>query len=451
MKRLPIISRRAALPLVLWLAVIATAAAQESDMATPASGLHVRSFSGYAVYYSNSLPHTLGSQAIESNLLSDAAGGASAELAWTHYAERTSFSLIYIPSYTGHLQYSGWNAFNQRSSFQMMRKLAPRWTLTFSGAADLSTTDQFLFAPTTLGAAAEVPAKSEDLATAMLSGRFNDPRLAPVLGGAQVSQSPLQVLLYGDRVLNTAAQASLAYSYSPRLSVVVNGGGNRSQHVSQNTGPAGNGLLSNTTSENLSVGLSYSLSPRTQIGGTVTGARSESLLQDNFTTTSVGTLGRKLSTKWFVQVQGGVGVMKALRDSALEQRTVRPHPVIGGSLGYKSFSHTLLSSYDRAVSDAYGLGASTSSSASGSWLWRRPGSDWSLTASGGWQKLEGTLAGTATGWRTTAGIGRSLGHVTLLVEYAYLKYSGIQQQTLFLSQSAVRVSTRWRPNPALLR
>jgi hypothetical protein len=252
-------------------------------------------------------------------------------------------------------------------------------------------------------------------------------------------------------VLNTAAQASLSYSYSPRLSVMVNGGASRSQHVSQDTGPAGNGLLSNTTAENLAVGLSYSLSPRTQIGATVTGSRSESLIQDNFTTTSIGSLGRKLGTRWFVQVQGGVGMMNSLRDFGLVRSTARPRPVTSGSLGYKTFSHTLLGSYDRTVSDAYGLGATTSSSASGSWLWQRPGSDWSLSASGGWQRLEGTLEGTATGWRTTAGIGRSLGHVVLLMEYAYLKYSGIQRQTPFLSQSAVRVSMRWRPGPALLR
>jgi hypothetical protein len=446
---LPISFRRAALPLGLLMAAVAPVSAQDGD-AAPTSGFRIRSFSGYAAYYSNSLPRTAGLQPA-TNLLSDVAGGASAEMGWTRYGQRTSFMLTYIPSYTGHLQYSGWNAFNQRMSLQATRKLAPRWTFTFSSAADLSTIDQFLFAPTTLSAAAAVPAKFDDLATAMLSGRSNDPRLAPVLGGAQVSQSPLQELLYGDRVLNAAAQASLSYSYSPRLSIVVNGGGGRSQHVSQDTGPAGNGLLNNTTSENLAVALSYSLSPRTQVGASVTGARSESLLQDNFTTTSLASLGRRLGTRWFMQVQGGVGVMKSLRDSGLERSTARPRPVTGGSLGYKSFSHTLLGSYDRTVSDSFGLGSTTSSSATGSWLWRRPGNDWSLSASMGWQRLEGSVAGTNSGWRTTAGIGRSMGHVVLLVEYAYLKYSGVQQQTPFLSQSAVRVSMRWRPDPALSR
>jgi hypothetical protein len=442
------ICRRSALALGLWLAAVSLAPAQDSDASSP-SGFHVRSFSGFVVYYSN--PQATGGLLPGgTNLPSDVAAGGSAEMGWTRYRERTSIAFTYTPSYTGHLQYSGWNAFNQAMSFNVMRKVAPRWTLMLSAAANLSTLDQFLFAPTAFSNAVAIPANFEDLASAMLAGRFNDPRLAPVLGGAQVSQSPLQTLLYGERVLNTSANASLSYSYSPRLSITVGGSGGYSQRLSQDGVPAGNSILENATSENLMAGLSYSLSPRTQIGASVSGARAASPVEDTLTTTSVASIGRKLGTRWFVQLQAGLGMMTSLRTTTLQPLSTSPHPVITGRLGYKTFSHTLLGSYGRTVSDSYGLGATTNSSATASWQWKRPGRNWGLAASFEWQRLAGTLIGDGTGWHSTAGVSRSLGHVVLLMEYAYLSSSGLQQQAPFQSHS-VRVSTSWRPNPALFR
>lgn len=445
--------RSLTLPLGLLLAACSPAAAQDGDVPPPAGGFHVRSFTGYAVYYSNSLPGNGGFQPTLTNLGADVAGGVSADIGWTHYAERTNATFTYVPSYTGRLRYSDWNALNHAMSFNAIRKLAPRWTFGLSGAVNLSTLDQFLFAPTTLGAAVATPAKFDDLASAVLAGKFNDPRLASILGGAQVSQSPLQTLLYGDRVLNSAAQASLSYSYSPRLSITVNGGGSRSQHLSQNDATLNaNGYVDSTTSEYGTVGLSYSLSPRTQIGASVTGSRAASLFEDTFTTRSVASLGRTFGSRWFVQLQAGIGIMNSLRQTTLQVLSTSPHPVTGGSIGYKSFSHTLLGSYDRTVSDTYGLGASTNSSATASWQWKRPGRAWWLTADTGWQRLEGSFAGDVAGWRSSAGIGRSLGHVVLLMDYAYLRYSGTQQRTVYnVSQSAVRISMSWRPNPALFR
>ena len=57
-------------------------------------------------------------------------------------------------------------------------------------------------------------------------------------------------------------------------------------------------LLANTTSGNASVAISYSLSPLTQLGGTVTTNRASSSLQDAYTTTSLASLGRTLGRRW---------------------------------------------------------------------------------------------------------------------------------------------------------
>src|SRR5207253_4832064 len=125
----------------------------------------------------------------------------------------------------------------------------------------------------------------------------------------------------------------------------------------------------------------------------------------------------------------------------------KPRPVTGGSLGYKTVSHTFLGTYDRTVSDAYGLGASTSSTANASWRWRRSRSSWWLQSSSNWQQLQGGASADLTGWRVTAGFGRMVGrHVAWLTQYAYLNYSGgVQAAASHLSQNALRVSMIWNP------
>ena len=111
------------------------------------------------------------------------------------------------------------------------------------------------------------------------------------------------------------------------------------------------------------------------------------------------------------------------------------------------FSHTFLGSLDRTVSDQYGLGASTSSSAGASWRWARPGRTWWLESSFTWQQLYGGFSDT-TGWRTTTGFGERIGrHFAIVTQYAYMKYSGVLQTSDYhLSQSAVRVSVVWYPS-----
>jgi hypothetical protein len=128
--------------------------------------------------------------------------------------------------------------------------------------------------------------------------------------------------------------------------------------------------------------------------------------------------------------------------------------VIGGGLTYKTLSHTFLGSFDRGVSDSYGLGATTNSTANAAWHWRHPGSSWGLDSSFSWQEMQGSNAlANTSGWSTTAGLTRAIGyHIVLQTQYVHLTYSGgLLAAAYHYSQDAVRVSVAWTPRPAVLR
>jgi hypothetical protein len=144
-----------------------------------------------------------------------------------------------------------------------------------------------------------------------------------------------------------------------------------------------------------------------------------------------------------------VGITDPVRQTLIVV-SKKPQPIIGGGLGYKTLSHTFSGSYDRTAVDAYGLGVTTTSSATASWRWGPKGSSWWLDSSFGWQLLKGGALANTSGWRTTVGLNRALGrHFVLLTQYAHFTYSGGLLATAnSLSQDGVRVSTVWTPHPA---
>lgn len=421
----------------------------------PAPGFQVRTLSAYGVYYSSSLPTNGGIPQGGSNLPSDFGFGGSAEIDWTRFTDRSTFSLTYTPSYTGFVRYSSLDALNHALSLNTTRHLAPRWNFGFSVTGSLSTFEESLFAPTTLATAASLPSSFQDLAAGLLQGQFaNNPLLGSVLTSAPLAQSPLNTLLYGERMFSASVQSSLSYSYSPRLSLNFAVGGSRTQHLSDDQPlTTTNGALNlDATSGRASIGLSYSLSPLTQISASVASSRTVSPLYDLYNTTSLLSIGRTFAHRWILQAHGGAGVTNPVRET-LGPIPVKPYPSGGGALTYKTTSNTFLVSYDRTVASSYGLGATTSSSANATWRFRMPGRSWWIDTSFGWQQLgESTILNT-TGWRSTTGFNQAVGtHMAFRLEYAYLNYSGgLQGSPYNLSQSAVRFSVTWYPPANALR
>ena len=418
----------------------------------PYRGLELRSISAYAVYYSNTMPGSGGFQALPTQLGADIAMGGSAQIGWMRTGQHSTFSLVYTPSYTGRVRYSSWNALNHALSLNAARRIA-RWDVRFSVSADLSNFEGFLFSPTAFDNVASAAPNSADLSAAVLGQPSGNTQVSAILNSAPVVESAARALLYGERVFTSAAQATVSYSFSPRLSLNFSGGTARNQHLDDNQNSSAQSLylLPDTTSGNASMGLSYSLSPRTQLGAAVTTSRVMSDLYDGYSTTSTASLGRTLGRRWFVQAHGGMGVMHPVRETGVQASG--PHPVWGGSVGFRTYAHTFLGAYDRTVSDAYGVGVNATSTSSASWRWNRPRRTWWLSGSLNWQQLQGTASQAMSNWRTAAGWGRTLTtHLAALAEYAYLNYSGGLGTAFYSrSQSAVRFSIVWDPDAGLAR
>ena len=437
----------------LWLnpgAVQAQTGDSVTAPATPSPGFQIRSISGYGVYYSHYLPGTGGIPSGGTSLASDFGYGGSVEFDWMHFTERSTFSLVYTPSFTGLSRYSSADALNHSLTMNATGHIAPRWTLGFSVSGALSTFEQSLFAPSSLSTVASLPATFQDFASGLLQGQFtNNPLLGSVVTSAPVLQSPLNTLLYGERMFTASARTSLSYSYSPRLSLTFDVGGSRTQPLSDSqqavAGTAALGL--NATTGSADVTLSYSLSPRTQIGGSFSANRTSSSLYDLYTTTSQVSVGRTFAHRWILQVHGGAGATIPVRQTALFSTAVKPYPSGGGSLTYKTSSNTFIGSYDRTVNSSYGTGAATSYSANAAWRFRMPGRSWWMDSSLGWQQLQGGVFTSTSGWHFTAGLNKAVSpHVAFRAEYAYLSYSGgLQNSPYNLSQSAVRFSVTWFP------
>ncbi len=240
-------------------------------------GLQVRSVSVYGVYYSTTLPASGGFYTAPTGLGADLALGGSAQIEWLHRARQSTFSFLYTPSYMGRIRYSSWNALNHALAMNAARR-AGRWNLGFSVTADLSNYEGFLFSPTVFGNAAAVSANYRDLSAAMLGRSSTNTQLTSILNGAALVESPARTLLYGERMLTSAARATMGYSYSPRFSVNFGVGGGRSQHVGNNQDGVAQTryLLPRTTSANASLGISYAMSPRTQFGAEVATSRTAS-------------------------------------------------------------------------------------------------------------------------------------------------------------------------------
>ena len=288
----------------------------------------------------------------------------------------------------------------------------------------------------------------------MTSGDFTNTQLASLLTGAPEVQSPAANLFYAQRMFTATGGASVVYSPSTRLSVTLDGGADyrAPRPVEQEDQPTQNvSLVPTTRSVNGSVGVSYSLSPRTKIGTVAESRYVSSQIVESFYTSAIGSVSRTMRRRWFFELRGGVGFINPTRQGLFEASTT-PQPVGGGTLGFRTFSHTLMASFDRTVGDIYGYSAEATSSVDGSWTWQRPGRNWWIESSLIWQQLpNSTLDGTS--WRATAGLGRTLGpRIALLTQFSYLYYSGRLDNAPFdSSQFGVRLSLIWSPQRSIVR
>ncbi len=242
-------------------------------------------------------------------------------------------------------------------------------------------------------------------------------------------------------------QSGVTYSHSSRVSVHATLNGSRLEALPDSTGAvyrAGR-VLTNSTVVAFSSGVSYSISPRTEISTDWSSSRTFSNLQDYYTHTAELSVRRTMSPRWFVDLHLGGGFVQPVRESISLSSGPRYQAV--GGLGYKSHAHTFVASVDRSVTDTYGFGASSSLSSTGAWTWHHPGSSWSVNANVGQQWLPGSIYGNATVWRGTAGLVRVVGrHTVMTTQYAYLGQSQVSGHSYLPgAQQVIQLVFGWIP------
>lgn len=373
----------------------------------------------------------------------DLTTGASMSVSSSWTRPRYSFFLNYAASYSRDFGYSELNSLNHDFSLAFSRKVSPTWNVSGGAGAQVMNTTQFIFQPSVSSQITNVAATADELAaTSFSNSNYNNGSLAPLLIGAPILDSPALRSLFGDRSLTTAFQITATHA-GPRLSVAFSGGGSRIQNLA--TSAAASALVPASNSGRAGVNVSYSLTPRTQIGASLSSQRTVSRLEDTYISTAGVNVARKMSERWFANFRAGTGAFRPVRSSF--QLPTGPQYTVGSGLGFKTPSHTFLLSVDRNISDTYGYGASSNVSTTAAWNWGRRNRGWKILASGGSEQIHTTRSPNLNAWLITAGVSETLpGRVLMSVTYAYMQNeTGLARNSGNPAIHAIRVSFGWVP------
>ena len=434
-----------------------TTAASFFNPLSPEGGIHLTGVSVYSGYYSSGGVGGF-EMAVQNPFLTgpSAMTGVAATFGGSKSTEKSTFTWSYSPSYFnlfyGNNQFSNNGSINHSGSISWSRKFGSKWSLNVSLNGLLANLQQLYFNPSVLSGVAALPTTFDDLAAGMLTGKFSDAQLASLLTGAPLQASPQQGYLYGNRLFNVGANVALSWAPTGRTSFSVAATGSRAESANgagtvggTSTGPAGS-FLPAMTSATLALSWSYSLSPRTHVGVGISSSRTFSALEPGYASNGNVSIGRTMSSRWFLQAQAGVGKLNYSRQTYAAPSALQY--LYGGSIGFKTQTHTFLASYNRSLGDGYGLGSGSTSAATGAWNWRHPGSSWSLTAGGGYQELNNLTFSNTRSWMANAGIAKALSpHFSLSAQYMYFQFpADIRAVGLESSEDGVSVALSWSPS-----
>src|SRR5260370_4915601 len=242
----------------------------------------------YSGYSTSVLPIGLGQTASASvrELGGSANYGASASFGWQHHRQATNFSVLCSLGYAGVTRCWDLSAVSHSLSITANRQLTRKWTFTLTGAAQDSTLTEFMFQPSGLSVLSQLPATFDDLAAAFSIGQFSNAQMASMLTGASMLESPARGLLLGNRVLSYSANVGLNYARCSRLSFhfATFSAGGQNLRGGQSAIPQEKFILPRSLGMNGGMGLSYSLSARTQVGLNVEENRVINRYQNAYTT-----------------------------------------------------------------------------------------------------------------------------------------------------------------------
>ena len=208
-------------------------------------------------------------------------------------------------------------------------------------------------------------------------------------------------------------------------------------------------LIPETTSVGALAGIGYSISPLTQLDFEVTSNRMFSRYEDAYVSNAMAVIGRVLGRRWIAQLRGGAGTITPVRHTFAY--SPGPHYLAGATLTYKTLSHTFMGSFDRTISDSYGLGAHAANVASGAWSWRMPGRSWSVYSTGRYEMLDNLGNHNLNAWLASIGISRRFDrHTTGRIGYIYGKNTGFYNGSLTSRHlEGVQLVVSWSPQEPL--
>jgi hypothetical protein len=371
----------------------------------------------------------------------------SASLGVVRNIGKSSFTMNYSPSYVRSLQGTSFDSINHVLGISLARGVGTKWGVGGSMSVVMSNFDQLLFGGSQGTAITSTPATFDEFAAAVLTGRSVNVALMQAVNVAPNAGSPELAYMYGGRMLSASASASVSYAASTRSAITMSVSTGRTQFISSGSNGVRRGFTTPwTTNAAPSFSWGYSLSPRTSVSVNVGTNRTISQHQDAFATQTGVSIGRTMSNRWLLQGSVGTGWIKPLRQTLpLNQK---PQLTYGGSIGYKFYAQTFVGSFSRSVSDIYGLGANTSDSSSAAWSWKRPGSSLSLTGSFGYSILRSPAFANTGSWTGLIGAGKALNaQMAISGGFSYVQFpTSIVLNTSNMTRSGVSVSLSWSPS-----
>jgi hypothetical protein len=428
----------AGLVLTLW-------ASPQADAQTADRGLRVEGLSFSQTYFAQGVPSGIVSYG-DVFLGSGVAATGAASIKLTRTRHKSSTILRLSPTYGSRFGDLNARTWNGAISFRHSRIVGRKWTLNWSGFAQVMNFDEALYGDSTLTQIASTAITFDDLTGAILRGNSSDPGLNGTANSSLHPDLSIQDFLLGRRMANAGATATLTYAYSPRLSISAVAGGMFARHLNDASDPSGF-VYPKVNSTTTGIIGTYLLSPRTQVGLSANVVRSEVLSSARATSSDLsGSVNRTMSRRWFLQASLGLGFETQGGFRHLNNR-------YSAGLGFKTFSHTALITYDRGLNDPYASALATlehSRSLTGTWHYARPGSSWSINSA--FSQLIAIYRGVprTNTWLITETVSRRIGrNYSAAVQYTtgrvgakrYIQ-DGRQYQ---LEQTGIRTTFLWSP------
>lgn len=355
-----------------------------------------------------------------------ATGGASADVGWRSPSERAPASLDYHVAYNAYAQASELNGFDHALSFLAETDNSRRFVFTVSAAGFSTLVSSLMFQPS------RTPGDS----------------LGGVAAGDAGLPEPVDLnsalSLFGYSLRSATIRSGFRFSQTRR--VQWHGGvlvgrlvPGRARDAELGTG-APYPAMTYGASEG---GVTYSLSPRTAIGSTLSYDRIYSQTERYQVGQARITVTRQIGLRSFASLTGGYGLLYSLRPPSSHRRSY----TVAGSFGTAARGHTLTLEAYRMIADRYGLGAENTHGAEITWGWQERSGSWALGGGVGYTRLSGGALQRIDMVSSGFSVTRRLTQRTFCIaEVAYAMRSGGDAMGFIdLGRRAVRMSLVWRP------